>query len=58
MMTPCDLELFLEGSGSGWSLARRPFNFELKFLGENVARLLSEPALRFSITWGYSYSVF
>ena len=39
-MTPCDLELFLRGGGGGgghgWSLAGRPFSFELNVLGETV----------------------
>ena len=32
-MTPCDLELFIDGGG-GWSLAGRPFSFELKLSGK------------------------
>ena len=42
---------FFEGGGRGWSLVGRPFSFELNILGERV-ELLSEPAVRFSITWG------
>ena len=51
---PCDLERLL-GVGAGVGLQQEdvglPFSFELKTLGEK-GRLLSEPAVRFSITWG------
>ena len=43
------LNFFERGCG-GWSLGGKPFSFELKMLGEKVARLLSDLALRCSIT--------
>ena len=54
-MTQCDLERCLEGGG-GWSLAERPFGFELKVLGEKVGYCQSRPSD--FILLGASYSVY
>ena len=54
-MTPCDLEPFPEGGG-GWSLAGRPFSFEIKIVGEKVDYCQSLPSD--FLLLGASYSVY
>ena len=56
-MTSCDLEPFLRGGGGrGWSLAGRPFSFELNILGESVDYCQSLPSD--FLLLGASYSVY
>ena len=47
---------FFEGAGRGWSLAGRPFSFELNILGERVYYSQSLPSD--FLLLGASYNVY
>ena len=49
------LNFFLRGGGRGWSLAGRPFSFELKDLGEKVGYCQSLPSDVLLLEASYSF---